>query len=1362
MNSKEEKDPENLITSQNETQKDEHEEIQEIPQEVNSAIIKKKDFLTKNFINNFLLEMKNNDESLKKKLLKLDENQESCEASRISLLKYIKNFKNSENDIFQNISSEIKNITDLQDDSSNINHKVISKLFENQKNLKNKIVSIFMHMDDRIIDLKTEKDHLSKELGIKENSINSLNQKKYIKTLEKEIFKLQKIIKHKEKVIIREKFQKIHKNQFIQLQNLKHETKIVEIGNILRYYQNELKNKNGEFRKMIDIVNSSQNEFKSIQNFSEYDKICKSFLKQSHFSIPIDSYQYDCSNNSYIVKGKSFNKNSSEYKKKVIFQTKMIKKKNKEINRLNEKIMNFNDSILGMQIEIKMYRKMENKNQSYMKNIKNMIDLQEDKIKYSEKEIADAKKKIFKLKNEVKTIVEEIKIGYLKNVQKLKCYNYIVRKYIRSTIENNSDLKRFISEIKHNFKTIPLINERTIQLIDKYRDLQLINNTLRKKYIPKVKDKICEKKVVKKKNKKKINSKLTLPEIKMDVNNLQNDVKCKMEELRNVLKEKSKSMKEIGIIIDEIKDIKNLMEKEMSSRDELKTEIKKKNKDIVGLEKKIDKISSKMSENEIKLEKMKNDNTIKTEDIVILEKKLIKQKQNIKVLKKSKKDINKIVIDKENTITKKEKKIDKLVVKLEKVNKKNIELKKNFENQFKKIQEICEESFEKYKLLEDLMKKEKIFNQLYKLQCNKIIIRDKKIYDLKHKFEEQQNLIEILMTKKLTNTNSKNDQEKISFLNLPNEIKKNFKINKSLSKKIKSVEARNDKLKLIIESWEKKYNKLLQRFEKLRYKYNESYDNELKENLDTIDTLKRTVLQYEKVFEEMKKKKNNNNDETEKFEQFLDNLQTNNEFSEIDEFGSSIEKNFEGVLNSNKNEGRKKVIKNKSILIDKIKFDKLQKFFFNFFISYEDKLKNLKLKMKKIKLIFGKQIIINDLIKKEYNLDLKKLKKEDITLKMMKLIKKKEENSQKEKDNIENLKKVHKEATKNLTHLIQSFETSEIFLEIDPKEIKIEKIKKFINNSKNLEENIKKKKMVILELRSQVNEAWDEIKEKEEKISEIEEQNFNMLQLNEENENKKNLEKKKMKTDLNDLKELVKELKGKNGENKLVEDLLIKIENQEKGIMELKNDIQKKVVRIASLQKTLTKNRLSSNNSSIQKNKINSKYYSFNDNSDLSYSEMSSIQIQVKKQNNFGQMENNDFESDNSSLFLKNQERNEDGKKYNDEKNGEFCEGSKNEFILKNGESHYEKKNEDFFNKKKNFGEIQELEEEIELSENNSIQFEKKNNNLRECEEFEDFFVDDDSKDEQNSQSFEGKNIFDVSEDKSIIKNNTGMFSFKI
>ena len=1138
----------------------------------------------------------------------------------------------------------------------------------------------------------------------------------------------------------------MHKNQFIQLQNLRHEIELVEIGQILKNFKNQLKNKNCEFQKMMEIVNSSQTEFRTIQNITAYDKICKSFLKQSNISMPMDSYQYDCSNNSYIVKGKSFNKNSSEYKKKVMFQSKLIKKKNKEINRLNEKIMGFHDSILGMQIEIKMYRKMENKNQSYMRNIKSMIILQEDKIKYYEKEILEAKKKISKLKIEVQQIIEDVKIGYLKNVQKLKCFNYIVRKYIRSTIENNSDLKRFISEIKTMYKNIS--SEKTTELIHKYRDLQLINNTLKKKYIPTKKDVICEKKVVKKKKKKKrINKKISLPEIKTDVSNLQNDVKCKMEELRNVLKEKSKSMKEIVIIIEEIKDIKNLMEKELISRQDLKIEIKNKKKEIVVLETKIDKITTKMVENEKKLEMMKSDNDYQKEDIGKLEKIITKQKLNIKGLKKSKKDIKTIIKDKENTITKKDRKINKLVVKLEKVNKKNIELKKNFENQFKKIQEICEESFEKYILLEDLMKKEKIFNQLYKLQCNKIIIRDKKIYDLKNKFEEQEKLLETLMTKKLTTKGGdKNDQEKISFLNLPTQIKKNFKINKSLSKKIKSIEKINNKLKLVIESWEKKYNKLLQRFEKLRSKYNDAYDNEIKENLDTIDTLKKTVFQYEKVFEEMKKKKDN--DETEKFELFLDNLHINNELSEIDDYNSSIEKKYEGVLNLSS----KIFKKEKGKKIDMIKFEKLQKFFFSSFICYEEKLKGLENKIKIIKEIFVKQILVNKVLKKNYDIDLKKIKEEDIMNIILNMIKTKHEISEKEKENILELKKDYKKNTKNLKQIIISFETFEIFDEIDSSEIKIEKIKKYIKISQNLNEDIKKKKMVILELRSQVNEAWEEIKEKEKNISELEEQNFNMMQINEENENEKNLEKKRMKKDLNDLKELVKELKTKNGHNKLEKDLLIKIENQEKGIIELKNDIQKKVLQIASLQKTITKNRLNSNRSLVQKNKINSKnYYSFNDNSDLSYSEMSSIQIQLKKQNGLGlNLQEPDFESDNSSLFLKNQ-------------------NNKNET-----------KNDFYKNGNKKFGEkLKELEEEIELSENNSSKFEKNKKCLEE-EEFDDFFVgnnDDNFKEVKNDKinngenifgdddiniSDEGENIFDVSGDKEKISKNPNIISFKI
>ena len=164
-----------------------------------------KDFLTKNFINNFLLEIKNSDDSLKSKLLNLEDIQKNIETSRILISKNIKILKNSDNEIFQNINHEIKNIINFQNDSFNLNKKVINKLFKNQNNLKNKIVSIFMHMDDRIILLKSEKKDLNKQLGMDKDLKNANSQKKYIKTLEREIFKLQKIINHKEKLIKKKK-----------------------------------------------------------------------------------------------------------------------------------------------------------------------------------------------------------------------------------------------------------------------------------------------------------------------------------------------------------------------------------------------------------------------------------------------------------------------------------------------------------------------------------------------------------------------------------------------------------------------------------------------------------------------------------------------------------------------------------------------------------------------------------------------------------------------------------------------------------------------------------------------------------------------------------------------------------------------------------------------------------------------------------------------------------------------------------------------------------------------------------------------------------------------------------------------------
>ena len=335
-------------------------------------------------------------------------------------------------------------------------------------------------------------------------------------------------------------------------------------------------------------------------------------------------------------------------------------------------------------------------------------------------------------------------------------------------------------------------------------------------------------------------------------------------------------------------------------------------------------------------------------------------------------------------------------------------------------------------------------------------------------------------------------------------------------------------------------------------------------------------------------------------EKKLVNFEKDFQFSKLEFI--EVKKN---VIKKVKTKIENKIFSNFSVVGLKKKIDTMRKNFEE--LTCNNKKQIMEIKNKFLKFINKNKILFFGLkiLKIKFDIDFQKTKKEELENYINKKLQKK------------NISK--SEINSEITQLLIK---KKIITSKDNQKEKISKLKLHLKKFETNQNELEKKTSIIRELKSQINEAWEDIREKQEMIDNLEEETSRMFELSQQNYSTTNedFEKKKIEQKKN----LENKIEIFENPEKEIEKLKEKIENQEFELMNLKTDIQDKSNKIINLQYKYSKNKGNFDN----KFNFEKDYRKKSKNSEItSGSDMSSFD--VKEQNLVI-----NFNNENSSLIF--------------------------------------------------------------------------------------------------------------------------------
>lgn len=117
----------------------------------------------------------------------------------------------------------------------------------------------------------------------------------------------------------------------------------------------------------------------------------------------------------------------------------------------------------------------------------------------------------------------------------------------------------------------------------------------------------------------------------------------------------------------------------------------------------------------------------KQEEIDELQKAISKQKKKMQRFHGEKKQLSDKIKRQERELEDKINELAEVKEALDEMKRRNAELKEKLDEQFQNFQKICEETMGRYKIFDDLIKRDKVQVQLLEIQNKKILGKDKVI-----------------------------------------------------------------------------------------------------------------------------------------------------------------------------------------------------------------------------------------------------------------------------------------------------------------------------------------------------------------------------------------------------------------------------------------------------------------------------------------------------------------------------------------------------------------------------------------------------------------------------------------------------------
>ena len=565
--------------------------------------------------------------------------------------------------------------------------EVFSSKLASENNLKTRVVSTALFINENNDKLKKEIQSLTKKL----NDIG-----KGIDSPEQEVLRLRKIVGMKEKIIKKLKMTVFYKTNFFSLKQFDLLNSKMEMAKILTHFDQQLRSKIDLIRRTYESI-STVSDPKSVNLLQEIGVELQNVTSVRAIEEGIDQRIRGFPPLNEQVK------NLMQSSRRIIQSSKEISKNKDIITKLNDKISSISRDI----DDAKCMKSTAEGGKLYEKE--NEIALNKAKIKELENINLSIKKELLNCR------IEIIK-SHSSTSQRLKLIRNLATEQISQMENDIKKTKHVIDDIKKRYFNNTISSRKNIEIIGKFKDLYKLNSLFRRVYSEM--DEL---------ESNQIKEPGAEPPKKEEQKPIDFKNKNRVQELQSMVKQREQAMKTMGELSETLKQMNNKLMGEIEHSQMIQDENRKMSTGLALMKGQLQETFNELKNLELERERLEANLNEKDEKLLKCIREINEKKKAMEKIQKERASMKDKIKQNEEELRQKDNLMKEMADKLADIGKKNEELKRNLDLQLKKMEEICQDSFAKYELIEDLLKQKKIFDQIFKHQNEKIQVKDDKI-----------------------------------------------------------------------------------------------------------------------------------------------------------------------------------------------------------------------------------------------------------------------------------------------------------------------------------------------------------------------------------------------------------------------------------------------------------------------------------------------------------------------------------------------------------------------------------------------------------------------------------------------------------
>ena len=624
--------------------------------------------------------------------------------------------------------------------------QIMQRILDREESSQKTAHEVIFHLNGRVNELTSEIDKLKKEVDNKTDKTSLLHVHNDQLSQSREIHKFQSVIMMKERCIQNLKEKSKKKNKHLRYLWLNQKYRMKEAYEVINRLDKNLSLKDSTIKNISKVLENSDTPNSAMDSIKE---IIINNKKDQHIESHLESSQ---TTNGQKQLNNSFLRSMREFKTMLDVRHKVVFENQSFIVELEKEIKTQEKLYEEKAFDLKTYKNAQNTT-SIKPSINDMIEEQEKEIEVISNKISNLRNRKGDLERSIAKLKDELRLIYKTNKQKFRNLDYQIR---QALYDYNSYLKTNKEKYLHIMKNREynnVIDKRIKIVLKKYKELQNIEDFLFKydliqhKPMIKAPDTLC---------KTRDNENIVDIAAKQKTNNvLLTDIEKTVEQqlinLTDVMDKKESSLCKVGYFIEDLRKLNDILKKDFvecqklaiirSSSDDKLKQLQE------GLQRCTDEIKNIEESQPSEIDTLNRYSLLPSDVNNIQSTELQTDKSAAKY------NIQKI----EKIMQRKATSLEETLSKIITIEQSNMDLKEQLEEQFKKMKNIYSDSIQRYDLLQDLLKKDKIFDQLYNYQAEKINVKDKRISMLESKIKDYEDQIKKLNYK--SKDNDKLDDE---------------------------------------------------------------------------------------------------------------------------------------------------------------------------------------------------------------------------------------------------------------------------------------------------------------------------------------------------------------------------------------------------------------------------------------------------------------------------------------------------------------------------------------------------------------------------------------------------------------------------